>query len=190
MSYGIARRPIAERVSKFKPTPDPVDGFSPMAEGPGFDQNFRWALDALPLNVMYCDRQLILRYLNKASRKTLASLQQYLPVPVDEIVGKSIHIFHRNQSRRKSRSADDIEHLNGNLQMVATATHQIESSIAEIARNAVEVAKAAEKSRAASSESKASIESLKGSSSGSCQGGGADCLHCHPDQRAGAECQH
>jgi len=200
-----------------------------MAEGPGFDQNFRWALDALPLNVMYCDRQLILRYLNKASRKTLASLQQYLPVPVDEIVGKSIHIFHRNQSRidqilgsnpgqgihelpykavievgpvkldlnvapihdshgnyvgavvawgestqeainkllkAQESQRDDIEHLNGNLQMVATATHQIESSIAEIARNAVEVAKAADDSRAASSASKTSIESLRMHSSG------------------------
>jgi hypothetical protein len=30
---------------------------------------------------------------------------------------------------------NDIEHLDGNLQMVATATHEIESSIAEIAHN-------------------------------------------------------
>jgi methyl-accepting chemotaxis protein len=60
----------------------------------------------------------------------------------------------------------DIEHLNGNLQMVATATHEIESSIAEIARNAGDVSNAAQKSRTASAESKAAIESLKASSSG------------------------
>ena len=52
---------------------------------------------------------------------------------------------------------NDIEHLNGNLQRVATATHEIEASIAEIAKNATDLAQAAEKSRAASAESKASI---------------------------------
>jgi methyl-accepting chemotaxis protein len=61
---------------------------------------------------------------------------------------------------------DDIEHLNGNLQMVATATHEIESSIAEIAKNAMDVAQATEKSRTASAESKTAIESLRASSSG------------------------
>ena len=229
MSYGLTRRPINQPVSQFKPAPAKVDGVPPAAEEAGFDQNSRWALDALPLSVMYCDRQLTLRYLNHASRKTLASLQQYLPVPVDEIVGKSIHIFHKNLSHidkivgsnphqnshelphkavievgpvkldlnvapmldahgsyigavavwgestqeainklleAQETQRNDIEHLNGNLQMVATATHQIESSIAEIARNAVEVSKAAEDSRTASSASKTSIENLRAHSKG------------------------
>jgi methyl-accepting chemotaxis protein len=56
---------------------------------------------------------------------------------------------------------NDIEHLDGNLQMVATATHEIESSIAEIAKNAVVVSQAAEKSRTASTESKTAIERLR-----------------------------
>jgi methyl-accepting chemotaxis protein len=178
---------------------------------------------------MFCDRRLILRYLNQASRKTLKSLEQYLPVPVDEMIGKSIQIFHRNPSRvdqimgasrgpgthtlphkavievgptkldlnvapmldghgayigavvawgestqeainvllkAQESQRSDIEHLDGNLQMVATATHQIEASIAEIARNAVEVAKAADDSRTASSASKSSIESLRAHSAG------------------------
>ncbi len=193
------------------------------------DHNFEYALDALPVNAMFCDRELILRYLNKSSRKTLKTLQQYLPVPVDQIVGKSIHIFHKSppnierilgahehqgkhhlphkatielgpvkldleiepmtnnrgefigacvvwgvstqgklEALRAAQEAqrNDIEHLNGNLQMVATATHEIESSIAEIARNAVDVSQAAEKSRIASEESKLSIASLRTSSSG------------------------
>jgi len=69
---------------------------------------------------------------------------------------------------RKAQEAQrsDIEHLNGNLQMVATATHEIESSIAEIAKNASELANASEKSRQASAESKTSILSLQRSSSG------------------------
>jgi methyl-accepting chemotaxis protein len=193
------------------------------------NHSFESALDALPVNVMFCDRELTLRYLNRASRKTLHSLQQYLPVPVDQIVGNSIHIFHKNQENidkimgsKHPRGAhelphkatielgpikldldvepmtsargeyigavvvwgvstqaaidalraaqevqrNDIEHLNGNLQMVATATHQIESSIGEIAKNAVDVSLATEKSRTAGAESKAAIASLRTSSSG------------------------
>jgi len=193
------------------------------------DRSFQFALDALPVNAMFCDRDLTLRYLNRSSLKTLHSLQQYLPVPVDKIVGNSIHIFHRHQASidrilgskhprgahelphkatielgpvkldlhvepmtgahgeyvgavvlwgvstqqtiealRAAQEAqrNDIEHLNGNLQMVATATHEIESSIAEIAKNAVDVSQAAEKSRTASAESKTAIQSLRTSSTG------------------------
>jgi len=193
------------------------------------DRSFEYALDALPCNAMFCDRELTLRYLNRFSRKTLLSLQQHLPMPVDQIVGKSIHIFHKGpenverilgakqhhgahklphkatialgavkldlniepmkdaqgvfigavvvwgvstqQTIEALRQAQemqraDIEQLDGNLQMVATATHEIEASIAEIAKNAVSVAQAAEKSRASGAESKSSILSLKTSSSG------------------------
>jgi hypothetical protein len=45
--------------------------------------------------------------------------------------------------------------------MVATATHEIESSIAEIAKMPWNVSQAAEKSRSASAESKTAIESLR-----------------------------
>ncbi|HTW80272.1 MAG TPA: methyl-accepting chemotaxis protein [Terracidiphilus sp.] len=193
------------------------------------DRSFEYALDALPVNAMFCDRDLILRFLNRSSRKTLKTLQQYLPVPVEEIVGKSIHIFHKSEDgidrilghkkhrgkhelphkatielgpvkldleidamtdeagehigavviwgastqqtidalrRAQEAQRNDIEHLNGNLQMVATSTHEIEASIAEIARSAENVAQAAEKSRTATDESKKSILSLKESSSG------------------------
>ncbi|MGB8258873.1 MAG: methyl-accepting chemotaxis protein [Terracidiphilus sp.] len=193
------------------------------------DRSFQYAMDALPVNAMFCDRELILRYINRSSRRTLLGLQEHLPVPVDRLVGNSIHIFHSNPAKidrivgakhprgahelphkatialgplkldlnvepmtnergeylgavvvwgastqqtiealKQAQEAqrNDIQHLNGNLQMVATATHEIESSIAEIARNAAEVSQAAEKSRRASADSKNAIQSLKTSSSG------------------------
>jgi len=193
------------------------------------DRTFETVLDALPCNVLFCDRELILRYMNGSSRKTLLSLQEHLPLPVDQIIGKSIHIFHKNpaavdrimgarefvgrhqlphkailslgpvkldqevepimnehgeyigavvlwgintqqaiEALRKAQEAQrsDIEHLDGNLQMVATATHELEASIAEIAKNATELAESAEKSRQASDESKTSILSLQSSSGG------------------------
>ena len=64
-----------------------------------FDRSFQCALDALPANVMFCDRDLILRYINKSSRKTLLTLQQHLPLPVDQLIGKSIHLMHRDPAR-------------------------------------------------------------------------------------------
>jgi methyl-accepting chemotaxis protein len=178
---------------------------------------------------MFCDRDLILRYLNKASRKTLRTLQQYLPVPVDKIVGNSIHIFHKSppnidrilgakqhhgtnqlphkatiplgpvkldlnvepmtnergeyvgavvmwgvstqqtlEALRKAQEAQrsDIEHLNGNIQMVATATQEIQASIGEIAQNAQKIATASGTSREASEVSKAAIDKLRVSSTG------------------------
>lgn len=229
MAHGLLGNLFSQRNTQATPVSmgagAPLETFAE-AEG---DQNFEYALDALPVNAMFCDRELILRYLNRSSRKTLLTLQQYLPVPVDQIVGKSIHIFHKSppnierilgahqhkgahhlphkatiplgpvkldlevepmtdkhgqyvgacvvwgvstqekmEALRAAQEAQrsDIEHLDGNLQMVATATHEIESSIAEIARNAVDVSQAAEKSRVASGESKAAIESLRASSSG------------------------
>ena len=198
------------------------------ASAPEADRSFEYALDSLPCNAMFCDRDLMLRYMNKSSRETLLRLEEHLPLPVDQLIGKSIHAMHRNPARidnilgagghaahhlphqavielgpvkldlhvapmksergeyvgavvlwgvstqqtidalKKAQEGQrtDIEHLNGNLQMVATATHEIESSIAEIARNASDLAQAAEKSRAASDESKTSILSLRASSSG------------------------
>ncbi|MGC9224816.1 MAG: methyl-accepting chemotaxis protein [Terracidiphilus sp.] len=232
MAQGLLGGLFAHRDSA--PPPAVVDeaGAPETAPAVEVDRSFQSALDAIPANAMFCDRDLILRYINKSSRKTLLSLQPYLPLPVDQLIGKSIHLMHKNPARvdrilgakehagkhqlphrstvelgpvkldqqiepmldehgeymgavllwgistqqtidalKKAQEAqeaqrNDIEHLNGNLQMVATATHEIESSIAEIAKNATELAGAAEKSRQASAESKTSILSLQSSSSG------------------------
>ncbi len=229
MSHGVLGGLFSRRSEEASPMPTILEQTAETDHQPGVDRSFRYALDALPCNAMFCDRELILRYLNRASLKTLRSLQQHLPVPVDQIVGKSIHIFHKSpetidkilgnkhhhghhqlphraeislgpvkldlkvepmiteagefigavvmwgvstqqaiDALRHAQEAQrsDIEHLDGNLQMVATATHEIESSIAEIARNAMSVAQAAEKSRGAGAQSKSSILSLKASSSG------------------------
>lgn len=203
------------RLSAVLDEPDAGEAVPAIEPPVEFDHSFQYAIDALPANVMFCDRDLILRYINKSSRKTLLSLEQYLPVPVDRMLGRSLQIFHEHAAQqlphqavialgpvkldlsaepmigelgepvgtvvlwgistqptidalRKAQEAqrNDVEHLNGNLQMVATATHEIEASIGEIARNATELAVASEKSRQATEESKTSILSLQTSSSG------------------------
>ena len=49
-----------------------------------------------PFNILFCDCGLNLKYANPASMKTLKTFEQYLPVGVDAMIGKSIHIFHKN----------------------------------------------------------------------------------------------
>jgi methyl-accepting chemotaxis protein len=190
---------------------------------------FEYALDALPCNAMFCDRNLILRYLNKASKKTLRTLQQYLPVPVDQVVGKSIHIFHKHpdnvervlavgkhasgmprmphkvvievgpekldleiesmldaqgnllgsvvmwgvttkQTEALKRAQETLrEHVagvNSQLQMISTATLEIESSIGEIAKNATQAQHATEKFRDAGKHGLDAIQNLQSSSNG------------------------
>jgi methyl-accepting chemotaxis protein len=233
MSHGVFGGLFVQRSAQALPVS--MENFASEETAPeagleaGVDRSFESALDALPCNAMFCDRELVLRYLNRASRKTLLTLQPYLPVRVDEMVGKPIHLFHKapenidrilgsrqhqgmhrlphkatialgpvkldleveamtgergeyigavvvwgvstQQAIDALRKAQElqrngIEHLNGNLNMVATATHEIDASIGEIARNATDLAQAAEKSRTASAESKTSILSLQTSSSG------------------------
>jgi len=229
MSHGLFGGTFAQRGATPPPTAANTLAVSEITPASDVDRSFEFALDALPCNAMFCDRDLILRYMNRSSRKTLLTLQQHLPVPVDQILGKSVHIFHKTPPRidkilggkehagkhqlphkatiqlgpvkldlevepmvnaggeyigaallwgvstqqtmealRKAQESqrNDIERLNGNLQMVATATHEIEASIAEIAKNATVLAQAAEQSRMASAESKQSILSLQTSSSG------------------------
>lgn len=229
MSLGVLGGLLSHRDADAPPAPLVQNAALQPAPALSVDRRFEYALDALPVNALFCDRELTLRYLNRSSRKTLLTLQVYLPLAVDRIVGKSIHVFHKSPPRidaimgakhpqdahqlphnatielgpvrldlevesmtyaigeyigavvvwgistqqtidalrqAQKTQKNDIEDLNGNLQMVAMATHEIEASIAEIAKNAVEVANAAEKSRTASAESKTSIESLRASSSG------------------------
>ena len=63
-------------------------------------------LDDMPLNVMLCDRDLTITYVNKASLEGLAPLQQWLPVPADKILGSSLDIFHRDPTYQRKILAD------------------------------------------------------------------------------------
>lgn len=60
----------------------------------------------IPVNVMYADTDLKLRYINPASMKQLKALQHLLPANVDELLGKSIDIFHKNPEHQRRMLAD------------------------------------------------------------------------------------
>ena len=71
------------------------------------DDGFRLAdiaedmLANVPINVMYCDEDFVIRYINPASARTLRRIEHLLPVRADEVVGSNIDIFHRNPSHQR-----------------------------------------------------------------------------------------
>ena len=60
-----------------------------------------------PINIMLADRDLNIVYLNRASIRTLKSIEHLLPVKVDQIPGKSIDIFHKDPARVRRVLASD-----------------------------------------------------------------------------------
>jgi methyl-accepting chemotaxis protein len=63
-------------------------------------------LENVPMNVMYADRTLKIRYLNQASMETLKQIEQHLPIKASEMLGQSIDIFHKRPSHQRQMLAD------------------------------------------------------------------------------------
>jgi methyl-accepting chemotaxis protein len=63
-------------------------------------------MENAPINVMYADLDLTLRYLNPASIKTLKTLEKHLPIKADEMLGKNIDMFHKNPEHQRKILSD------------------------------------------------------------------------------------
>lgn len=68
------------------------------------DQGVRYRnmMDNMPINVITADPEGTINSINPTSMKTLKTLQHLLPIPVEEILGKSFDIFHKQPSLQKS----------------------------------------------------------------------------------------
>jgi methyl-accepting chemotaxis protein len=67
---------------------------------------FQQMLEDAPINVMRVDGDFVIRYMNAASRKTLGKIAHLLPCKVDEVIGKSIDIFHKDPGRVRRLLSD------------------------------------------------------------------------------------
>jgi methyl-accepting chemotaxis protein len=63
--------------------------------------DFRQLVENASVRVIVADRDLKITYMNPASVETLRELQHLLPCDVDEIVGQSIDIFHKNPAYQR-----------------------------------------------------------------------------------------
>lgn len=69
-------------------------------------------MDSLPFNVMYCDLDLIIRYINPRSMQTFRLISDALPIPVEQIIGAKIDVFHKNpdMQRKLLANPDNLPH--------------------------------------------------------------------------------
>ncbi len=59
-------------------------------------------LEKIPVNLIIADKDFCITYLNSSSKKTLKSIEDLLPVKAEEIVGKSIDVFHKNPEHQRN----------------------------------------------------------------------------------------
>lgn len=63
-------------------------------------------IENVPINIMLANTDGTIVYMNPASRKTLKSIEQQLPVKVDTIVGGTYDVFHKMPSHQRKLLAD------------------------------------------------------------------------------------
>src|SRR5699024_12236567 len=63
-------------------------------------------LDNMPINIMMCDTDFNITYINQTSLKTLDTVKHLLPVRPDQILGNSFDIFHKNPAHQRRRSEE------------------------------------------------------------------------------------
>ncbi len=63
-------------------------------------------LENAPTSMMFADRDLIIRYMNPATLKLLKRIEAYLPCRVEEMMGRSIDMFHRDPAHQRRLLAD------------------------------------------------------------------------------------
>lgn len=63
-------------------------------------------MESAPINIMMCDREFTLSYMNPMTIKTLKTIEHLLPMPVDKLLGQKIDIFHKNPSKQRNLLSD------------------------------------------------------------------------------------
>ena len=64
-------------------------------------------VEGMPIGVMMCDTENFeINYMNKFSVDALKTLQEHLPVKVDDMIGQTIDVFHKNPSHQRNLLAD------------------------------------------------------------------------------------
>ncbi|MFN7922167.1 MAG: methyl-accepting chemotaxis protein [Bryobacteraceae bacterium] len=63
-------------------------------------------IENAPINIMFADRDLVIRYINPASAKTLDKIAHMLPCKVSEVVGNSVDIFHKRPEHQRRLLSD------------------------------------------------------------------------------------
>ncbi|QEL20586.1 methyl-accepting chemotaxis protein [Limnoglobus roseus] len=63
-------------------------------------------LDSAPINVMFADREFKIRYANAATFQTLRTVEKYIPIKADNLLGQSIDVFHKRPEHQRQMIGD------------------------------------------------------------------------------------
>lgn len=85
----------------------------PVRTKPNESSQWLAMLESSPINMIFADRELVIRYMNPASFRQLKALEHILPMKAENILGVSIDRFHKNPA-----------HQRGILAKLQTGSHQ------------------------------------------------------------------
>jgi methyl-accepting chemotaxis protein len=68
---------------------------------------FKPMVESAKVNLMFCDLDFNIKYINPASLHTLSGIEQHLPVKASQVVGSSIDIFHKDPAHQRAMMATD-----------------------------------------------------------------------------------
>ncbi len=63
-------------------------------------------MENIPINVMLADREFKIVYMNAASTRTLKTIEHLLPIKVEQMLGHSIDVFHKQPEHQRKLLAD------------------------------------------------------------------------------------
>jgi len=101
-SEGVGEDVIEEITAAVSPLADEIVSAAPSrgeeAEASSADV-FQQMVENSPLNFMRAGLDLKIEYVNPASRKTLRAIEHLLPCKIEDLVGKSVDLFHKDPAR-------------------------------------------------------------------------------------------
>ncbi len=60
-------------------------------------------VDSMPINVMMCDtKEFTITYANQTSINTLKTVEHLIPIKVEDLIGSSVDVFHKNPSHQRN----------------------------------------------------------------------------------------
>jgi methyl-accepting chemotaxis protein len=68
----------------------------------GSEFHFDRIVENAPINIILADKDLNITYVNPATVKNLTPLAHLLPVPIGQIVGSNVDVFHKNPAHQRS----------------------------------------------------------------------------------------
>jgi methyl-accepting chemotaxis protein len=68
---------------------------------------FMGMLQNAPVNVLYCDREFNIKYVNPKSLETLRTIEKLLPIPAHKVQGSNVDIFHKDPAHQRRILSSD-----------------------------------------------------------------------------------